>query len=92
VAALICSIASFVVCPLLPAIVGLVLASQAKTKIRQSGGTLTGENLAQVATIVSWINIGLAVAATIAIIIIAIASDGNNTDSFDRLALLYGQR
>jgi hypothetical protein len=55
------SIVSFVVCPLIPAIVALVLASSADQEIRASGGRIGGEGLTKAARIISWINIGLSV-------------------------------
>jgi hypothetical protein len=59
VAALVCAIASFVVLPLIPAIVAVVLASSSRKEIAASGGRLTGESLATGALVVGWINIGL---------------------------------
>ena len=59
--ALVLAIASFVVCPLIPAIIALVLASSASQEIRDSGGRIGGEGLNKAAKIVSWINIGLTV-------------------------------
>ncbi len=86
IAALVLAIASFVVCPVIPAIVALFLASNAKKNIAASGGTLTGESLAQVATIVSWINVGLGVLGlVVTIIVVAVAA---STDSRSALALV----
>jgi hypothetical protein len=59
---------SFVVCPLIPAIVALVLASSADAEIRASGGRLTGEGLNKAAKIISWINIGLTVVGIIGLV------------------------
>lgn len=72
IAALVVAICSFVVFPIIPAIIALVLASSSNKKIAESGGRLTGQSLNKVATILSWINIGLAVVgAVLAIILIA---------------------
>lgn len=79
------AIGSFVVCPVVLAIVALVLASNAKKNIAASGGTLTGESLAQVAGIISWVNIGLAVLGVVLIIILV--AIGASTDN-DALGLL----
>jgi uncharacterized membrane protein len=69
--ALVCSILSFVVCPLVLAIVGLVLASGAKKRIRASGGAIGGEGLANAATVISIINIVLTALAIAGIFAIA---------------------
>ena len=46
-------------CPLIPAIVALVMIPGAKRKIDSSGGRLTGDGLLTAAKWISWINIGL---------------------------------
>lgn len=53
------SIASWVVCPVIPAIVALVFANKADREIAASNGWLTGGGMVTAAKIVSWINIGL---------------------------------
>jgi hypothetical protein len=53
------SIGSFVICPFVPAVVGVVLAGQAKRSIRESGGQLTGESMVTAARIIGWVNIVL---------------------------------
>jgi hypothetical protein len=53
-------ILNFVCCiPFVPAVLAIVLGGRSKAKIRASGGTLTGESLAQTAVILGWIGIGL---------------------------------
>lgn len=59
IGALIASILSWVLCPLIPAIVALVMIPGAKRKIDSSGGRLTGDGLLTAAKWISWINIGL---------------------------------
>src|SRR5688500_1132444 len=59
IAALVCAIASFVVCIPILAIVAIPLASSAQRKIAQSHGMLTGENLLTPARVIAWINLGL---------------------------------
>ena len=59
IAALVCAIAAFVVCPVVPAIVALFLASASQSAIHASGGTLQGEGLLTAARIVAWANIVL---------------------------------
>jgi len=72
IAALILSIASFVVCPIISAVIALVLIPGSRANIRRSGGTLEGESLLTAAKVISLIHLGL-VAVAIAIVAIAIA-------------------
>ena len=62
--ALILAVASWLVCPIVPAIVALVFAARADREIRASGGAIAGLGLSTAAKIVAWINIGI-LAATI---------------------------
>jgi hypothetical protein len=57
--ALILAIVSWAVCPIIPAVVALVLASSAAKEIAASGGRIQGGGLVTAARIVSWVNIGL---------------------------------
>lgn len=59
VGALVASIISWVVCPIIPAIVALVMIPGAKRKIEGSQGRLTGEGLLTAAKWISWINLAL---------------------------------
>jgi hypothetical protein len=89
IAALVCAIASFVVCIPILAIVAIPLASSAKRKIEQSNGMLTGENLLMPAKIVAWINLGLW-AIFILFMVFALVIGGMSTDSttqFERVAV-----
>lgn len=65
IAALVVAICSFVVFPVVPAIVALVLASSARRDIDASGGRLGGEGLVTAARVVAWTNIGLSVGAVV---------------------------
>lgn len=56
--ALILAIVSWAVCPIVPAIVALVLAQSASREIAASQGRVQGAGLVTAARIVSWINIG----------------------------------
>ena len=58
---LVAAIASFVVCPIVAAIVSLVLAFQAKREIRESRGRLGGSGLATTSIVLSIINLVLIV-------------------------------
>ena len=57
IAALILAIASFLVCPVIPAIIALVLAGSAKRNILASGGAKQGLGMVTAAKIVAWANI-----------------------------------
>ncbi len=58
VGALVAAILSWVACPIVPAIVALVLVPNARRKIEASQGRLTGEGLLTAAKWVAIINIG----------------------------------
>jgi hypothetical protein len=73
----VCSIAAFVVCPILPAIAGIILGRNAQRDIQASNGAETGEGLAKAGVIIGWINIALcSVPLIIYVLIIAIALIG----------------
>lgn len=59
IAALVLSIASWVVCPIIFAIIALVFAHLGKKEIEASGGLRQGTELVTAARIVAWVNIGL---------------------------------
>jgi hypothetical protein len=65
VVALILAVVSWAVCPIIPAIVALVFASNATKEIAASGGRLQGTGLITAARIVSWVNIGVWAAAIV---------------------------
>jgi hypothetical protein len=81
VGALISAIAAFVVCPVIPAIVALILAANARKKIVQSGGRLGGDGLVTAATIIAWVNIALGVIGIVAIILIAVFADPDSSST-----------
>ncbi len=87
VAALVLSIVSWVFCPLIAAVVALVLAHVAGNKIDASGGRLTGGGIVRAAQIIAWIHIAL---ATILMVVLAIglAASDSSSDSLRALALL----
>jgi len=81
-AALVCSILNFVLCPVVLAIVGLVLANQASREIRASGGTQSGEGIANAARIISIIGIALGGVGLVAVVaILAISFLGTTSSS-----------
>jgi hypothetical protein len=72
IVALVLAIASWVVCPLVLAIIALVFASKADREIASSGGQIQGGGLSTAAKIVSWINIGIFVAAMVVAVFIVV--------------------
>jgi uncharacterized membrane protein len=62
IVALVLSIVSWTVCPLITSIVAIILAYQADKEIRNSDGKVTGQGLSFAAKIIAWINIGVSVA------------------------------
>jgi hypothetical protein len=70
--ALVCAIGSFLVFPLVPAIVALVLASSARERIDASGGWLTGDGLVTAARVIAWCNIGLSVLLLLLVVVVAV--------------------
>ena len=77
--ALVLAIASFVICPLLPAIVALVLAGSSQREIAASGGRLGGDGLNKAAKILSWINIGLCALGLLAVVLLVVAAGATST-------------
>jgi hypothetical protein len=69
IAALVLAVGSFVVLPLIPAIIALVLARSASQDIRAAGGRLTGEGLLTAARWTAWINIALCVGAVALVVL-----------------------
>jgi hypothetical protein len=58
--------------PFVPSVLAIVLGGRSKEKVRASGGTLTGDTMAQVGVVLGWIGIGLDVVGTIIGMIIAV--------------------
>lgn len=79
IGALVSSIVAWVMCPLVAAIVALVLASQSSRDIRNSGGRLQGEGFNTAARIISWINI----VGTVLFIILMVAVAGSVEDDYN---------
>ena len=89
ITALVLSIASFVVCPLVLAIVALSLCPSAQRKIESSGGALTGESLLTAARIISWINIGIAALVAV-FVVIGLIIGAASEDEFSLALSLLG--
>lgn len=79
IAAFVLSIASWVVCPIIPAIIALVFAAKADRDVRNSAGMVTSSGLSTAAKIISWINIGVGAAGIFVgmfILLLALLSGG----------------
>jgi hypothetical protein len=72
VVALILSVVSWVVCPIIAAIVALVFANLAGKEIEASGGRVQGQGLVTASRWVAWINIGVFAAAIVLTIFISL--------------------
>jgi Domain of unknown function (DUF4190) len=83
IAAFVCAIAAFVVCPVIPAIVALVLAHNAQQKIDASGGYLTGDGFNTAARVISWVHLALAALAIVILVAIAAAGGFDTDDDLD---------
>jgi nitric oxide reductase large subunit len=80
-AALVCSILSFVVCPVILAVVGLVLASQAKQEVLAQGGDPSRDSTAKAARIIAWVHLALfAVLAVFGVLLVIVAVLGENAE------------
>jgi hypothetical protein len=86
---LVLAIVSFVVCPIIPAVVALFMCPGARRKIEGSGGALTGEGLVTAAKIISWVNIGLWGAGIALFVVLGIIS-AIASDSSDEFSLVLG--
>ena len=72
IVALICAIGSWVLVPVVLAIVALVLAHQAERSIAASGGWREGKSMVSAARVVAWIHlafVGLAILFVVALLI-----------------------
>jgi hypothetical protein len=72
IGALICAIASFVVCPVVPSVVALVLAQHARNRIDDSMGRLTGTGLVTAARVIASIHLGIVMLALLGLTIAGI--------------------
>jgi hypothetical protein len=91
IAALVVAICSFIVCPLIPAVVALFLASSAKRNIDASNGALDGEALVTAARIISFINIGLCVLGiALVVVLIIVGATTSSSDTLNSLGAVVG--
>lgn len=77
IAVFVLSIASFVVCPVVPAIVALALAPGARRKIAESAGRLEGNGLVTAGVVISWVHVALVILVVIAIVLLAVTVGGS---------------
>jgi len=61
IASLVASILGLTLVPTIGSIIGVILGYMARNQIRDSGGAVGGEGLAQAGIIIGWVGIGLAV-------------------------------
>lgn len=61
IVSLICAIGSFVILPVILAIVAVITGNKARGEIRASNGMQTGDGMAKIGVILGWVNIALAV-------------------------------
>jgi hypothetical protein len=81
IGALIASILSFVVCPVIPAIVALVLIPGSRRKIAESQGRLTGESLLNAAKWISIAHLALVALGIVAIVVLIIIGAASSSDT-----------
>ena len=74
IGSLVVAVGAWAVCPVVLAIVAIVLAGKAKREIAASQGTQTGDGLALAGQIVAWLNIGLYGVGLLAFVVLAIAA------------------
>jgi hypothetical protein len=73
VASVVLSAASFLVCPFVAAIVGIIFGYLGLSRIDESRGTLGGRDLARIGIILGWVHVGLALLAAIVILALVIS-------------------
>lgn len=74
IASLVLAIAGFVICPVIPSIIAIPIGLSAEKRIKESGGTLTGEGLAKVGWILGIV--GLIVVVAFFLLFFAVFSAG----------------
>ena len=79
IAALVLAITSFVVCPVVTAIVALALIPGSRRRIESSGGAITGLGLLTAAKIIAIIHLALAAIFIVAIVILSATNHSNNS-------------
>lgn len=75
--ALVLAALSFLYCPVVFAVVALVLARQAETDIAESHGWVTGSGLVTGARVAAWINIGLSAVVLVGLAVVLAVAPGS---------------
>ncbi|HEY7438520.1 MAG TPA: DUF4190 domain-containing protein [Acidimicrobiia bacterium] len=65
IAALVLSLLSFVMCPVIAAVIAIALAHAAFNRIDSSGGLVGGRGMAVAGNIIAWVNIALVTLAAL---------------------------
>jgi len=73
IASLCCAVGAWLICPIIPAIVALVLANKAEAEIATAGGFQRGQDLTRIARILAWIHLALAGVALVIAVLFGIA-------------------
>lgn len=72
VASLVLSIVSFLFCPIVAAVLGIIFGYISQRNIEESGGALGGDQLAMAGIIVGWVHLGLVLLAGIVFTILIV--------------------
>lgn len=80
--ALVLGIAAWVLCPVIPAIAALIVASRADAAIAASGGRLGGAGMVKAGRILSWVHLALIGVGILFIVVVAIAGGFASNSSY----------
>jgi hypothetical protein len=86
ITALILAIVSFVVCPVIPAIIALAMIPGSRRTIVASGGTVEGLGLLTAAKIIAWIHLGLVLVGVVFFVVAVAISAGTSSNALARIA------
>ncbi|MDQ2729685.1 MAG: DUF4190 domain-containing protein [Actinomycetota bacterium] len=86
IAALVCSIASVFLVPIIPAIVGFILGAIGRRDIKRSGGQLGGSGMCLAAIIISVLSF-IGWVSFIVVVVIAAANNGTTTYDYNYSSL-----
>jgi len=82
---LVLAIASFIVCPLIPAVAALAMIPGARRAIVASGGTVEGLGILTAAKVIAWVNVGLCVLGVAAFVIAVAVSPPLSSNTLARV-------
>jgi hypothetical protein len=89
IAALVLAIVSFLLCPLIPAVVALALIPASRRNIAASGGAVEGASLLTAAKWIAWINVGIA-GIFVILILVGVIADVTSSSSNSLAHLVLG--